>query len=157
MDEANAVWLQDWHRPRVRRRFDLQTGRCLESKVLETDASEGGHFGVCSRCISGFALVDRTMEGVWFQVGSTRLRMDHRESLFTHDRRFGGLRSELLIEARDGRSPALAVKDLPLRNVLSRVLSSGFEEEFFHWVADNANDTTWVSWISKQWQPVDFD
>ena len=66
-------------------------------------------------------------------------------------------RSCLVIEARDGRSPALAVKDLPLRNVLSRVLSSGFEEEFFHWVADNANDTTWVSWISEQWQPVDFD
>lgn len=157
MDEASAVWLQDWQRPRVRRRFDLRTGRCLESKVLENDKPDARHFGVCSRCSGGFALVYRTTEGVWFQLGSTRLRMDHRKALFSHERKLGGLGSELHIEPRDGRSAALTVRSFSLRNVLSPVFEGGFEEEFFHWVANSANDVTWVSWVSQQWQLVGAD
>ena len=81
--------------------------------------------------------------------------MDQRKALFSHERKLGGLLSELRIEPRDGESPPLIVKSFSLRNVLSPALDDVFEEAFFHWVANSANDVTWVSWISQQWQPVD--
>jgi hypothetical protein len=80
--------------------------------------------------------------------------MDHRKALFSHERKLGGLYSELQIEPREGESPALTVKSLSFRNALAPVLDGAFEEEFFHWVANSANDVTWVSWVSQQWQPV---
>lgn len=83
--------------------------------------------------------------------------MDHRKALFSHDRKLGGLCSELRIEPREEESPALTVKSFTFRNVLSPILDGAFEEEFFHWVANSANDVTWVSWVSQQWQPVDAE
>jgi hypothetical protein len=80
--------------------------------------------------------------------------MDNRKSLFDHEKKLGGLRSELRIEARDGESPPLIAKSVSLRNVLSFALDGPFKDEFFHWVANSANDGTWVSWVSQQWQPV---
>jgi hypothetical protein len=151
--DTDSVWLQDWERPRVRRRFELKTGRCLESKVLENDKPEENHFGVCSRCSGGFALVYRTTEGIRFQFGSARLGMDHREAIFYHERKLGGVLSELRIEPRDRELPTLLVKSFSIRNVISP-FSDSFEQEFFHWVANSANDATWVAWISQRWQTV---
>lgn len=157
MGDPATVWLQDWQRPRVRRRFDLRTGHCLESKVLETDKPGPCYFGVCSRCCGGFALVYRTAEGIWLQLGSRRFRMNDREALFDHEKKLGGLLSELRIEARGGESPPLIAKRVSLRNVLSPALDAPFKDDFFHWVANSANDVTWVSWVSQQWKPVDAE
>jgi len=148
--ETATVWLQDWQRPRVHRRFDLRTGRCLESKLLETDEpSETSHFGVCSHCSAGFALVFRTTEAVWFQLGSKRVRMDGRKARFSHELRLGGLLSELRIEPRDGESPALTLRTF----LFWRALFD--EEDFLVWVANSANDVTWISWVSQRWQSIE--
>jgi hypothetical protein len=149
------VWLQDWQRPRVRRRFDLRTNRCLESKVVESDRPGTSHFGVSYRCAGGFALVYRTLEGVWFQFGSTRIRMDQRKALYSDSGRLGGLLRELRIEPSGVDQPALIVRSLLLRNFFAPLIRDAFEDDFFHWVANSANDRTWVSWVSTQWQAVD--
>jgi hypothetical protein len=157
---SGEVWLQDWKRKRVRRRFDLGVGRCLESKQAASD-SEGTLFGVCSHCASGFALVYRTEAGIWFQVGSARVQMDGRRALFAHERRLCGLLSELRIEPKDGSFPTIVVRDLSLSRVASPLLDPTFdqidaeEEDFLLWVANSANDVTWVAWISQRWQPVE--
>ena len=149
MDETSTVWLQYWQRPRVHRRFDLRTGRCLESKLEKTDKPLTPHFGVCSRCSLGFALVYRTSGAIWLQLGITCFRMDQRKVFFSHERRLGGILSELRIEPRDGSSPALVVRDISIGRALFD------EEDFLLWVANSANDITWVSWISQRWQAVD--
>ena len=162
MGESDTVWLQDWQRKRIHRRFDLRAGRCLESKLRETDRpSATSYFGVCSRCSAGFVLVYRTLEAVWLQLGSERVRMDHREALFFHERRLGGLFSKLRIESRDGSTPALIVRSFSFARALMPLIDPTFdqidaeEEDFFLWVSNRANDPTWVSWVLERWYPVD--
>jgi len=160
--ESDTVWLQDWQRKRRHRRFDLRTGRCLESKVRETDKpSATSYFGVCSRCSAGFVLVYRTLEAVWLQLGSERVRMDNREALFLHERRLGGLVSLLRIEWRDGSRPALTLRSFSVARAVMPLIDFTFdqidaeEEDFFLWVTNQANDPTWVSWVMERWYPVD--
>lgn len=149
MGETDTIWLQYWQRPRLRRRFDLRTGRCLESKLEATGKPLTPHFGVCARCSLGFALVYRTSEAVWLQLGIRRFQMDQRRILFSHERKLGGLLSELRIEPRDGSSPELVVRDFSIARIVFD------DEDFLLWVANSANDTTWVSWISQRWQAAD--
>jgi hypothetical protein len=80
--------------------------------------------------------------------------MDQRNALFTHERKLGGLCSELRIESPEGESSGVTVKSLSLWNVLSLLGDGAFEQEFFHWVAESANDVTWVSWVRQKWQAV---
>jgi hypothetical protein len=80
--------------------------------------------------------------------------MDSRKALFSHERRLGGLLSRLRIEPRDRASTPLTVRSLSFRNVLIPLFNDAFEEEFLHWVANNANDVTWVSWVAQRWQTV---
>jgi len=75
--------------------------------------------------------------------------MDQRKVFFSHERRLGGLLSELWIEPRDGSSPALVVRDFSIGRVLFD------DEDFPLWVANSANDKTWVSWVLERWYPVD--
>jgi hypothetical protein len=75
--------------------------------------------------------------------------MDQRKVIFSHERRLGGILSELRIEPRDGSSPELVVREFSIGRVLFD------DEDFLLWVANSANDKTWVSWISQRWQPVD--
>jgi hypothetical protein len=81
--------------------------------------------------------------------------MDERKAFFSHERRLGGLISQLRIEPRDEAGASLTARSFSLGNVLSPLLDGAFEEEFFHWVDKNANDMTWVSWVSQRWQPAD--
>jgi hypothetical protein len=75
--------------------------------------------------------------------------MDQRKAVFSHERKLGGLSSQLRIEFRDGKSPALTLKSFSFGRVLFD------EEDFLLWVANSANDLTWVSWVSERWQAVD--
>ena len=149
MGETDTVWLQYWQRPRVHRRFDLRTGRCLESRLEETDKPLSPHFGDCARCSLGFALVYRTLGAVWLQLGTRRFQMDQRKVFFSHERRLGGILSELRIEPRDGSSPALVVRDFSIGRVLFD------DEDFLLTIANCANDPIWISWVSQRWQAVD--
>lgn len=155
MGEVETVWLQDWDRSSMHRRFDLRTGRCLESKLEATSASWIPHFGVFSRCNLGFALAYRTTDGVWFQFGSRRFRMDCREAFFFHSRKLGGAYSVLRIEPQDAGFPVLTVRRISFGGVLFTLMSSAFEQEFFSWIAENANDPGWRTALSQAWQPVD--
>lgn len=133
-------------------RFDLRTGRCLESKLEATGASWIPHFGVCSRCKQDFALVYRMTEGVWFQLRSTRLRVDNGETFFFHTRKLGGVCSELRVEPKHPTdAPILVVKKLALFSFMG----GPFEKEFFAWVTESANDPMWVAWVTQCWQAVD--
>ena len=150
MCEANSVWLQDWQRPRTHRRFDLRTGRFVESKQLDTDAHSETSLGVCARCSSGFALVFRTTSGVWLQVGTKCVRMDNRRAIFSHERKLSGLMSELRVEPRG------EVGGFTLRKFsVSRLLFD--DEDFLAWVANSANDVTWVSWVTQRWQALEVN
>jgi hypothetical protein len=80
--------------------------------------------------------------------------MDERKALYSYERRLGGLLTQLLIEPRDRESYPLTVKSFSFWNVLSPVLGDAFEEEFLHWVAYNANNMTWISWVRSRWGMV---
>jgi hypothetical protein len=105
--------------------------------------------------------VYRTLEAVWLQLGSERVRMDNGETRFLHERRFGGLSSTLRIEPRDGSGPARILKSFSITGAVMPLIDLTFdqidaeEEDFFLWVANRANDRTWVSWVLERWYPVD--
>ena len=77
--------------------------------------------------------------------------MDDSKTRFSHERKMGGLVSELRIEPRRDEAPPLMVMSLSI----SGVFFEDLEGEFLSWVADSANNPTWISWVSQQWQPVD--
>lgn len=156
---APSVWLCDWDRRRKWKHFDLQTGRLLG--VMDEPPGEEANrrfMGFAARCGRRHCLVYRSQEGVWFQQGVRRLRLDEAGTKLVH--RSGCFRSLSRLELAGGEQ-AYRVWNLSIWRFVRPIVDPAWDDieleqdDFLRWVANSLGDPEWLENIRARWKAVD--